>query len=310
MAAALSACATTSSPDSSGAPQDILIAGARIFPESITSDARGNLYVGSMPGTIYRVTPGSTVAEPWVEPNGRNGLLSLFGVLADERSGRLWTCSNPNPFARDASTTAVSSLVAFSLNNASFAASYPFPAGPAACNDIAVADDGTLFVTETAGGRIFRLAPGGSALELFAQGEDLVGVDGIAFADDGQMYINNVRSNLVQRVERQANGDYAGLTALELSQPVNGPDGLRPVGGNRFLQAEGPGGRVALITVEGDRATVTPAKTGLQSSPAVTRVGRIGYATEGKINYLVDPALQGQDPGDFYIRAFALPEGL
>jgi hypothetical protein len=85
---------------------------------------------------------------------------------------------------------------------------------------------------------------------------------------------------------------------------------LRPVGGNRFLQAEGSGGRVALVEVEGERATITPIRTGLNSSPGVTRVGGTGYATEGKIGYLIDPALRGQDPGQFHIRAFALPEGL
>jgi hypothetical protein len=93
-----------------------------------------------------------------------------------------------------------------------------------------------------------------------------------------------------------------------LSQPVNGPDGLRPLGGNRFLQAEGPGGRVALVEMHGDSATVTPVKTGLDSSPGITRVGRVGYAPEGKIQYRMDPALRGKDPGPFMIRAFLLPE--
>jgi hypothetical protein len=124
------------------------------------------------------------------------------------------------------------------------------------------------------------------------------------------MYVNNVRANLVQRVNRDAGGAFAGITDLALSQPVSGPDGLRPVGGNRFLQAEGSGGRVALVEVEGERATITPIRTGLNSSPGVTRVGGTGYATEGKIGYLIDPALRGQDPGQFHIRAFALPEGL
>ena len=52
---------------------------------------------------------------------------------------------------------------------------------------------------------------------------------------------------------------------------------------------------------------ITPVKTGLESSPGVTRVGQVGYATEGKINYLFDPNLRGQDPGAFTIRAFPLP---
>jgi len=36
-------------------------------------------------------------------------------------------------------------------------------------------------------------------------------------------------------------------------------------------------------------------------------VGRTGYATEGKIAYLFDPALRSKDPGPFVIRAFPLP---
>lgn len=303
--AALSACASEPPEE----PQDIRIAGERVFPESITSDAAGNIYVGSLGGIIYRAAAGSEVAEPWVTPDEQNGLLSLFGVLADERHGVLWTCSNPNSFGPP-DPSAGSSVMAFDLSNGTHRASYPFPAGPAACNDMAVAADGALYVTDTAQGRIFSLGEGADSLELFAQGENLVGVDGIAFAADGTMYINNVRANLVQRVDRDEGGAYAGLTDLTLSQPVGGPDGLRPVGGSKFLQAEGSGGRVAVIEVSGDSATVTPVRTDLESSPGVTRVGSVGYATEGKINYLIDPALQGQDPGEFYIRAFALPEGL
>lgn len=303
--AAMSACASAPPEE----PQDIRIAGERVFPESITSDAAGNIYVGSLGGIIYRAAAGSAVAEPWVTPDEQNGLLSLFGVLADDRHGVLWTCSNPNSFGPP-DPSAGSSVVAFDLASGAHEASYPFPAGPAACNDMAVAADGTLYVTDTAQGRIFSLDEGADSLELFAQGENLVGVDGIAFAADGTMYINNVRANLVQRVDRDEGGAYVGLTDLTLSQPVGGPDGLRPVGGSRFLQAEGGGGRVALIEVSGDSATVTPVRTDLESSPGVTRVGSVGYATEGKINYLIDPALQGQDPGEFHIRAFALPEGL
>jgi sugar lactone lactonase YvrE len=314
-AAALTAACATSGGSPGSAPHDIRIAGQGVYPESITSDAAGNIYVGSMTGTIYRAAPGSRTAEPWVTATAGNGLQSLFGVLADDRHQLLWTCSNPNSFNPPAApaagaTPAGSAMVAFALGSGAHRGTYAFPAGPAACNDMAVAADGTVFVTDTAQGRIFSLAEGARSLVLFASGQDLVGVDGIAFADDGRMYINNVRTNKVQRVNRNASGAYAGLTDLALSEPVQGPDGLRPVGGNKFLQAEGGGGRVALIEVEGDRARVTPVRTGLNSSPGVTRVGGVAYATEGKIQYLIDPALRGQDPGDFYIRAFALPEGL
>lgn len=305
--AALMIGCSAEAPVETGEPSDIMIAGSRVFPESITSDAAGNIYVGSIGGVIYRALAGSDTAEPWVHPDEENGLMSLYGVLADDRNGILWTCNNP-PFGAPAPPDAVSGIKAFDLSSGAFRGSYDFPPGPAACNDAALAEDGTLYVTDTGGGRLFALAPGGSELSLFASGEDLVGVDGIAFSEDGTMYINNVRTHAVQRVDRNDDGSYVGLATLELSEPVSGPDGLRHVSGNRFLQAEGSGNRVTYVDIEGDRAIITPIRTGLDSSPGVTHVGQVGYATEGKIGYLIDPELQGQDPDPFVIRAFRLPE--
>jgi len=304
---ALAGCATV--PPAAPVAQDITIAGTDVFPESVTSDQDGNVYAGSSNGTIYRARAGATVAEPWILPDAGNGLRSLFGVLADDRSGLLWTCDNGDFMSR-APGQPPSTLKAFDLVTGNLSARFDFPSGPAACNDIAVDQAGNVWASETLVGRIFVLRKGANALSLFAAGAELVGIDGIAFAEEGTLYINNVRQNLVQRVQRKADGSYAGLVTLALSQPLNGPDGLRPVGGNRFLQAEGPGGRVALIDIQGDSGTVTPIRTGLDSSPGVTRVGRVGYAVEGKIQYRMDPALRGKDPGPFTIRAFVLPAGM
>jgi len=306
-AALLAGCAGMAEAASASAPADITIVGTRVFPESVTSDSAGNVYASSNGGTIYRAPPGASEATAWIVPNEENGLSSLFGVFADETHGVLWACSNPNLFIKP-TPPGPSALKAFDLKTGAFVASYALPGDGNACNDIAVAPDGTIWLSETMKGGIYTLAPGAKALSEFAKGEELIGIDGLAFADDGKLYINNVRQNLVQRVERKADGSYGGLATLTLSLPLNGPDGLRSIGGNRFLQAEGPEGRVALIEVNGDSATVTPVKTGLESSPAVTRVGKVGYASEGKINYLFDPALRDKDPGTFMIRAFTLPE--
>lgn len=288
------------------AQSDIPINGSRVHPESITSDAAGNIYTSSVGGTIYRAEAGAASADPWIVPSPENGLTSLFGVLADDRRGLLWACNNP-PFGGPPQPGARSSLKAFDLATGELKASYDLPGeGPFACNDIAVGPRGTTFATDTAGGRIFALAPDADALTLFAADPALVGIDGIAFSQDGTMYINNVRQNSMQRVNRSSH-DFTGLTTLTLSQPVSGPDGLRHVSGNRFLQAEGSGNRVTYVDISGDNATITPVKTGLESSPGITRVGNTGYATEGKIGYLFDPALRDKDPDPFIIRAFPLP---
>jgi hypothetical protein len=118
------------------------------------------------------------------------------------------------------------------------------------------------------------------------------------------MYINNVQRHELWRVELTANPAEPKLTLLQASQKMEGPDGLRPIGGNRFLQAESSGGRITLVTIEGDRAGITLVKQ-LQSTPGVTLVGNTIYTIDGKINYLIQPDLRGQDPGEF--RAIAIP---
>ncbi len=57
----------------------------------------------------------------------------------------------------------------FDLRTGKPKASYPFPAPASACNDIAVDNDGTAYATDTPNGRIFRVKPGASTLELFMQ---------------------------------------------------------------------------------------------------------------------------------------------
>jgi len=302
--AAFAAAACASVPAAS--PGDVTIAGSRVFPESITSDAAGNLYNASIAGTIYRTIAGGRTAEPWIVPSEQNGLTSLFGLMADDAKGLLWACNNPNMLAGE---TGQSSLLAFDLASGRLSGRYDFPEGPAACNDIAVAADGAVWASETSSGRIFVLRPRANELALFAAGEELVGIDGIAFAGDGTLYINNVRSGLFQRVERKSDGSYAGLTGLTLPVALGGPDGLRPLGGNRFIQGEGQSGRVAILEVRGDSVALTPFAEGLNGPVGVTVAGNTAFVVEGKIGYLINPALRGQNPDPFVIRAFPMSEG-
>ena len=299
LGAALIATASAKAPGG-----NVTISGSRVYPESLTSDAAGNLYNGSNNGTIYRALAGSKIAEPWIVPDAQNGLRSLFGVFADDAHGLLWACDNPNLFKRE---TGTSTLRAFDLKTGRLSAKYDFPTGePAACNDIAIGKDGTVWASETTGGRIFVLRPHANELALYAKSADLVGIDGIAIAGDGKVYINNVRKQLFQRVERKADGSFDKLTTLTPSLPLNGPDGLRALGGNRFIQGEGPGGRVALVDVKGDAATITPIATGLDGPVGVTVVGRTAYAIEGKIGYMLDPKLKDENPDPFVIHAISL----
>jgi sugar lactone lactonase YvrE len=196
-------------------------------------------------------------------------------------------------------------VVAFNLQSGALIGRWAFPAPGGTCHDIAIDSDGAAYAADTPGGRILKLVKGGSALEVVASHPSLRGIDGIAFAADGQLYINNVQKHELWRVQLTADPAAPQLTLLNASRKMEGPDGLRPIGGNRFLQAEGPGGRITLVTIAGDNATIEVIKEGLNSTPGVTLVGDTAYTIEGKIDYLVNPQLRGQDPGQF--RAIAIP---
>ncbi len=291
---------------STRAAADVLIDDTEVYPESLTSTVAGDLIVGSIKGNLYRARRGQTRATAWIRPDAVNGLQSVFGVLAHEPSRTLWVCSVPNPF-KSPVAGGVAELVAFDLASGQLKARYAFPSPRSVCNDMTVARDGSVYAADTQNGRILKLPPHDTSLLVFGEDAALKGIDGIAFASDGRLYANLVTRGALLRVEILADGRMGRLTELSLTDTLGGPDGMRLISGDRFLLAEGTAGRIDEVRIQGDQAVIRVLKSGLNSSPGVTHIGRMAYAIEGKISYLVDPALRGKDPGPFLIRAIPLP---
>jgi len=282
---------------------DVRIDDVAVYPESMSAAPDGAIYIGSAKGIVYKAPPGAYWAQPWIRPTADNGILQILGVLTDAPHRTLWLCSIPT-----ATHPGPSALMAFDLNTGKQKGVYPFPSG-GVCNDITIAKDGTTFVTDTSGGRILTLKRGAKALDVYAVDARLKGIDGIVFGGDGALYLNIVTKGQLMRVDRGPDGAMAGLTELQLSQPVAAPDGFRLISRNRFLLAEGASGRIDEVVITGDKAEIKVLKEGLISPPAVTLVGRTAYGLEGKVNYLRDPKLKGQDPGAFKAYAIPLPKG-
>ncbi len=282
------------------------IADSKVFTESISADAAGNLYAGSTKGIIFRAAPGADKAVAWIRPDDTNKIKSLLGVLADDKSNTLWVCSIPG-FGGPPGSGGESAAVAFDLRTGGFKARYVLPGSNATCNDLTVASSGKIYIAETSGGRIFSIAPGASEVKLEVQDAALNGVDGIAFTADGKLYANNTRANTFFRVNLDGSGTYQSLSKLNASLPLKGPDGLRLYKGNQLLQAETGNNRIALLTINGDNVDVKVLSDTFQGGPAcVTHIGDTAYAVSGMINYMFDPKLRDQDPGPFIIKAIPI----
>jgi hypothetical protein len=294
-----------------GAPcvraQDIVIADTRVFPESMTSTRDGSLIFGSFgKGAIYRAGPGEAAARLWITTEA-SGMTNVLGVLADDHSHTLYACSVDANHAPPETSTRLSALRTFSLADGTPGPGYAMPGGAAAiCNDIAIARDGSVFVTDMKGGRVLRLLPHAQVLEVWAEDPALLGADGIAIGADQKLYVNNVRQNTLMYIPAVAGGKAGTIVTLELSSPVESPDGFRLLGGSRFLLAEG-GWRVDVVDVQGTHATISPIFRGRPgyTAVAVTR-GKV-WALNGKLSLRNRADITDSELGPFVAEAVDLP---
>ncbi len=279
---------------------DVVLDVSMAFPESLTSTAGGTVYIGSMnQGAVYRAPPGTEKAVLWLA-NDKIGAPRVLGVLADAATDSLWLCAD--------GANGLAMLKSFSLRSGIAKKSYDFPGG-GFCNDIAL-KGGDAYVTDTAKGRILKLAAGADALSVWYQNDAAYpSLDGIVW-QEGSLYTNTYNGNHLIRVTPNADGSAGKGVVLTTSLPIYQPDGLRLTRDGRILMVEGRGqdgnGRLDEVTVSGDNATIKIIKDGYMLPTAVTVVGETAYVLEAKLNYQRDPALKGKDPGIFHAYAVKL----
>ena len=234
-------------------------------PESITLAPNGDLILGSASSAkIYRAKKGSDKAEVFIDVSA-DGAGTFLGVLADASSNTLWACQiyTGNPTR--------SALRGFDLKTGAAKFRWELPGEKTLCNDFVVGPDKALYISDTFGGKIWRLKPGAAAPDMLSDDRSLYGIGGITFIGD-TLYENNVIFNKLYRVPMDAAGKAGKPVDIWMDKPVKGPDGMRAANGTLFLTENGAG-KVDMVTVNGDTATITVLQEGLATPTAIEPAG-------------------------------------
>jgi len=257
---------------------EILIADASSQPESLTIAPGGVLIVGSASTPyIYKVLPGAATAEKFVDASAEPPGTFFFGMLADPATNTLWACQL-TPVPGSTPLKRHTALRGFDLSTGAQKLRWDLPGDNSICNDFSIGPDKALYITDTANSRIYRLPAGAAAAELFLEDHALYGIDGITFLD-GTLYVDNVWSNNLYRIPVDADGKAGKPVDIWMDQPIKGPDGMRAANG-KLLLAENGSGRIDVITVNGDKASVTVIKDGLNVPTAVEPAGDVIWIAE------------------------------
>ena len=183
--------------------EEILKLEDNFFPEGITISKNGDIYVGSLKeNKIVRFKNKEKVHEIFV-PSNSNGLMSVIGIFADDKSKILWVCSSNPGVTNYPTDNPIVSLKAFDLNSGDPLNSYEFPNG-GFCNDIALDDNGNVYATDSFNPRILRLNKSKSRLEVWFENKSFEGegfnLNGITFIDN-KIYTVKMNSGELFKIE-------------------------------------------------------------------------------------------------------------
>jgi len=302
--AAMAGCTSMMAPSLPPAPPQVIVAGERVFPESMASAADGSLFFGSIGNKmIYRAAPGSDKAVAFVQP-GTDGLQATFGVFADSKSGTLYACSN-NFGGPPGATPTPANVYAFDLKTGASKGHYPFALAGSFCNDMATLPDGTLYATDTNNMEVEVLKKGAAALEVWSGADGGLGkkggvIDGISVLGH-RIIVNELAASKLFSIEIGADGKAGTPAEIKLDRPISRPDGMRTFGKSAVLIVEGgDGGKLEKVTFDGNTGKVELIKQGYPDGPvAVAVVGTTAYVCESQMSAMGGrgrPAAPGAAP--------------
>lgn len=278
-------------PAPSSEPSSFTVGGDRFFPEGIAAAADGRMFIGSLgTGEIAVRAPKAEKATTFIAA-GTAGMKGTVGIAVDTERNLLWAC------AADLTFQSPGAIKSFDLTTGEPRSSVDFP-GRAICNDLTIGPRGDLYMTDSFGGAIMKLAAGENQVKQWSKPDAFAGaaqgdhsVNGIVWDGRENLYAVRTDRGEMFRIGIEQDGSAGTPVKIALDRPLDGPDGIVRLD-RMLLVTEHSGGRLARVTFEGDGDTahVETLRDALVEPTTLAVVGTDAWVVEGQLAPLFDPS--------------------
>jgi sugar lactone lactonase YvrE len=272
-------------------PERIVAERGGFIPEGIEYDASsGRFLTGSLSeGTIFQIHPDGRITPAVTDPE----LVSSVGIEVDSTRSRLLV-ANSDRGAFDGSSRGQAKLGVYNLATGERLAMVDLgatiPNRPADAthfaNDVAVAEDGTAYVTDTMQNVIYRVGPDyqASVLHRFDSAESL-GLNGLVYHPSGYLIVAGGSTLYKVPVSNPE-----ATSQVTMADAVAGQDGLVWMADGRLAVTSNSESRVVAVTSNDEWATAQVAGVAPFEGQGTTA------AVAGNDVYVVQPHFADQDP--------------
>jgi len=262
-----------------------------IIPEGIEFDpGSGRILAGSLSeGTVFHLHADGRLTPAVQDPD----LVSSVGIEVDAARNRLFV-ANSDSRAFDGSSRGQAKLGVYELRSGSRLAmvdlAAALPGGPGDgsffANDVAVAPDGTAYVTETFQNVVYRVGPSyeASVFYRFPPTEGLA-LNGIVHHPSGYLLVAG--GSVLYKVPV---GDPGAVTEVVLPEPIEGQDGVVWMADGRLAIVSNSQNRVVALASSDEWATASLAGVAPFTEQGTTA------AVAGDDVYVVHPHFADPDP--------------
>lgn len=197
-----------------GAAQPLFEIDAPMIAEGLAWDAARSRFLvsGMRSRTVVQMDSQGRRADFLRDPT----VPGILGIALDPERGVLWAAASGLAVVEDlpAELRDTTALLKIDLETGAVLDRYQAPVseGRRSFGDVAVGSDGTAYVSDSFGGDVFRLRPGGEALETIVPAGRLGSPQGMVEAPDGRALLIADYSSGLHRLDRES-GEMTAIAA-------------------------------------------------------------------------------------------------